>query len=348
MRLSAIIPMAAAASIAASALGAQELGVVRVRPGLAAPTVWTSFDRPRAVIGVTTTSAAESRDTLGVLVTSVRAGSPAEKAGIQEGDRIQSVNGVSLALSAADVGDREMAGAMGRRLTRELDKLKPGDDVDLRVYANGRVKSVKVKTQDSADLYRPAALRRLDDRATLGLNLAVTGSPRDSIGVFVLSADENGPAAKAGIQEGSRIASINGVDLREHASSKDDDSDVLMLRPSNVNRLEREVANMKPGDEAALRVYFNGQYRDVRVKSVRMSDLPRNRHVMTIIGDGFFPGSGDMDRMAPMGASMSMSINAPEIEARMRRALADANVARDRVLRSVGTAFARIGNRVEW
>lgn len=340
MRLSAIVPIAAAASAAASVLGAQE-PTVRVFPRVPAPAVWTSFAQPRAVIGVTTTSDAESRDTLGVLVTSVRAGSPAEKAGIQEGDRIASVNGVSLALSAADVGDREMAGIMGRRLTRELDKLKPGDEVDLRVYSNGRAKSVKVKTQDSADLYRPAALRRLDERATLGLNLAENGSPRDSIGVFVLSVDENGPAAKAGIQEGSRIASINGVDLREHATSKDDDSDMMMFRRSSVNRLEREVSNMKPGDDATLRVYYNGQYRDVKVKSVRMSDLPRGRHVMTIIGNGLPPAMGGM-------GAMSMSINGPEIETRVRRALDEANVARDMALRSVGSAFARIGNRVEW
>lgn len=344
MRLSAIVPMAAAASVAASVLGAQQPGVVRVRPRVPAPALWTSFDQPRAVIGVTTTSDAESRDTLGVLVTSVRAGSPAEKAGLQEGDRIESVNGVSLKLAAADVGDREMAGVMGRRLTRELDKLKPGDDVDLRVYSDGHVKSVKVKTVDPSDLNHATTMRRLDDRATLGLSLAATGSSRDSLGVFVLSVDDNGPAAKAGIQEGSRIASINGVDLREHASSRDDDdNDVFMVRRSNINRLEREVSNMKPGDEATLRVYYNGQYRDVKVKSVRMSDLPRRRSV-TIIGDGFLPALG---AMGGIGA-MSMSINGPEIETRVRRALDEAGMARDMAIRSVGSAFARFGNRVEW
>ncbi|HVX40973.1 MAG TPA: PDZ domain-containing protein [Gemmatimonadaceae bacterium] len=337
--MSAIVPIVAAASVVASGIGAQQPRVVRVRPGVPAPPMLMAFDQPRAVIGVTTTSDAESRDTLGVLVTSVRAGSPAEKAGIEEGNRIQSVNGVSLRLSAADVGDREMAGIMARRLTRELDKLAPGDNVDLRVYADGHAKSVTVKTQDPEELYRPAAMRRLDDRATLGLNLAVTGSPRDSIGVFVLSVDENGPAAKAGIQEGSRIAAINGVDLREHGASKDADDDVFMLRRSNVNRLEREVANLKPGDDATLRVFYNGQYRDVKVKSARMSDLPRARRTMMIMGDDFMP---------PM-PGMAMSIDAPEIQSRVRRALDEASITSGMALRDVGRAFARIGgNRVEW
>ena len=70
-----------------------------------------SADEPRAVIGVIHDAArSTSRDTLGVLVSTVRAGSPAEKAGIEEGNRIASINGVSLKLAAADIGDDEMAG----------------------------------------------------------------------------------------------------------------------------------------------------------------------------------------------------------------------------------------------
>ncbi len=339
MRLSALVPMAAAASVAASAIGAQQPGAVRIRSAAPAPAVWmSSFDQPHAIIGVSTTSDAESRDTLGVLVTSVRPGSPAEKAGIQEGDRIESVNGVSLELASADIGDPDMAGIMTRRLTRELDKLEAGDEVSLRVYSDGHVKNVNVKTVTPDDLYAATARRSLDDRATLGLNLAVTGSARDSIGVFVLSVDDKGPAAKAGIQEGSRIASINGVDLRERASSREDDDDMVMLRRSNVSRLEREVGKMKPGDDARLRVYYNGQYRDVTVKSVRMSDLPRDRHVMTIMGDNFFPAMG----------GMTMSIDGPEIQTRVRRAVDEANVARDMAMRNVGRAFGRMSNRVDW
>src|SRR5881394_3880938 len=61
-------------------------------------------DSDRAVIGITTATGSR-RDTLGVLVSSVTAGSPAEKAGLEEGNRIASINGVNLKVAAADVDD---------------------------------------------------------------------------------------------------------------------------------------------------------------------------------------------------------------------------------------------------
>ncbi|HEY4129709.1 MAG TPA: PDZ domain-containing protein, partial [Gemmatimonadaceae bacterium] len=218
MRIAALLPTVYAASLVATA-GAQTPRIMRIEPGFNDAPGTTgmrgfSFDEPRAVVGITTSSSSNSRDTLGVLVASVRSGSPAEKAGIEEGNRIASVNGVSLKLAAVDVGDYEVANAMTRRLTRELDKLKPGDEVDLRVVANGQTKSVKVKTVSPEDLYDIGIRRRDSERPTLGLNLAMTGTSRDSVGVFVMGVDDNGPAAKAGIQEGARIASINGVDVR--------------------------------------------------------------------------------------------------------------------------------------
>jgi S1-C subfamily serine protease len=58
---------------------------------------FSTADPDRAVLGVSTTSDGR-RDTLGVLVTSVTEGSPADKAGIEEGNRIGAVNGVNLKL----------------------------------------------------------------------------------------------------------------------------------------------------------------------------------------------------------------------------------------------------------
>src|SRR4029079_1974 len=148
----------------------------------------------------------------------------------------------------------------------------PGDEVDLRVYAGGATKPIKVKTVAPADLYETYSRRLDEERATLGLNFAVTGSSRDTIGVFVMSVEDNGPAAKAGIEEGSRLASVNGVDLRGKNTRDEED---FYLRTTNVSRLEREIAKVKPGDDVDLRVYYNGQYKNVKVKAGRLSDLPR-------------------------------------------------------------------------
>jgi S1-C subfamily serine protease len=265
MRIAALLPTVYAVSLVASVANAQQPRVFRVGPdAMDAPPPRMrsfSFDEPRAVIGITTTGSSTNRDTLGVLVASVRNGSPAEKAGIEEGNRIASVNCVNLKLAPADVGDYEIASAMTRRLTRELEKLKPGDEVDLGVIANGRSKSVKVKTISPDDLNEFSTRRRDSERASLGVNLAMTGSSRDTLGVFVMGVDDGSPAAKAGIEEGSRIASINGVDVRSRHSQDDDES--FVRTTSNVNRLEREVSRVKPGDVVDLRVYYNGQYKNV-------------------------------------------------------------------------------------
>jgi len=320
--------MAVAAAMA-TPLSAQ---IVMRAPNAAISRVPFTMDAPRAVIGVTTTSSATSRDTLGVLVSSVRTGSPAEKAGIEEGNRIASVNGVSLRLAAADVGEEELAGAMTRRLTRELDKLKPGDDVTLSVVADGKMRTVKVKTVSPDDLYelRPAS-RRDADRATLGLNVALTGNARDTLGVFVMSVEDGSPAAKAGIEEGSRIASINGADVRGHRPSDDDD---VVFRTTNVSRLERELTKVKPGDDVDLRVFYNGQYKNVKLKAARLSDMPRrNRSVFIMGGDNAMPLMSPMPPMPPSFDRMSISV--PEIGDRVRRALDGARVIAPRIRGSV-------------
>jgi len=336
MRIPALLPTVFIASGAASALAAQEARIARVGPGtVLAPRGFSFFsNEPRAIIGVSTTNAATARDTVGILVSTVRAGSPADKAGIEEGNRIASINGVSLRLSAADVGDDAMAGVLSRRLQRELDKLKPGDDVDLEVVANGQTKTMKIKTVAPSDVYE--TLRRPGDRSTLGLNLAVTGSSRDSIGVFVLSVEDNGPAAKAGIEEGSRIASINGVDL----SGGRGNDNAIGVRTSAVSRLEREIARAKPGDEVDLRVYFNGQYKNLRVKTVSSADLPRRNRAVSIMGGDNFVMPQLIDRM-----TFDHMPNSIEIGDNVRRALDEARVAG--TLRTLD-GFPRFGNRVNW
>jgi S1-C subfamily serine protease len=334
MRIPALLPTVFIASAAAS-LCAQEPRVTRIGPGtIVAPGRAFSFysEEPRAIIGISTSSGATARDTAGVLVSSVRQGSPAERAGVEEGNRIASINGVSLKLSPTDVGDDQMSGVMIRRLSRELDKLKPGDEVDLRVVANGQTKSLKIKTVAPSDLAETrASTYRSDDRATLGVNLAITGSSRDTLGVFVMSVVDDGPAAKAGIEEGSRIASINGVDVRGRRTEDDDD---YVFRTSNVSRLEREVSKAKPGDELDLRVYFNGQYRNVKVKAARYSDLPRRKSTLTIVG-------GDNFALPMAGGRGGFGVNSVEVGDQVRRALEMATT-------GMGRAFGRFGNRIDW
>jgi len=333
MRYQALLSSAVAVCAAASSIGAQAPRITRIGPGEIFPPAGAGgfFEsQPRAVIGVGTTSAATSRDTLGVLVSTVRAGSPAEKAGIEEGNRIASVNGVSLKLSPADIGDEQMANVLSRRLNRELDKLRPGDEVDLRVYASGQTKSIKVKTVAPEDLYATTSSSisraRYDDRATLGINIGVTGTSRDTLGIFVMGVEDGSPAAKAGVEEGSRIASINGVDLR--GTTQRDRNDDFFYQPTNLNRLEREMARVKPGDDVDLRVFFNNQFKNIKVKAGRASDLPRRKGSVTIMK------SGDDAMLYPR---VETKIDPGQFGDDFRKTL-------EKLRMSIG----RFGNRVEW
>jgi S1-C subfamily serine protease len=334
MRIYSLLPTVFIASLATNA--AAQSTIVSARP-LAATGSFGWTDEPHAVIGITTSGSGSSRDTLGLMVSFVRPGSPADKAGLEEGNRIAAINGVSLKLAAADIGDYDEANAMTRRLTRELDKINTGDDVTLSVYSGGVTKTVKVKTMAPADLYQAEARKRESERPTLGISLATTGNSHDTLGVFVMSVIDGGPAAKAGIEEGSRIASINGVDVRASRRDDDDTSGMIVIRNSNVNRLERELQTLHPGDDVDLRVYYNRQYRDVKFKVGHASDLPHRGNTTFMTGDNFV--------MPAMG---SITINGDEIGGRLRDALETARTSTGDAMMGVGRAMERIGNRVSW
>ena len=105
----------------------------------------------RAVLGVQLSPTGTMRDTLGVFVSRVTPGGPAEKAGIVEGDRIVSINGVDLRVNAADAGDSYAADLPSRRLTREVGKLTPGNVANLRVYSGGRTRDLPVTLGRASD-----------------------------------------------------------------------------------------------------------------------------------------------------------------------------------------------------
>jgi serine protease Do len=254
----------------------------------------------RAMLGVSTSSSGK-RDTLGLLIESVTAGSPAENAGLEEGNRIASINGVSLKLAREDAGESDMSGTMTNRLVREMRKLKAGDEATLQVWDGAHTKTVKVKTV-AADELTPERMSRADveDRPVLGVSLGSSGGKRDTLGVFISEVNENGPADKAGIVEGDRIASINGVDLRV---PKDDVGDPSVAE-ARVARLQREVRKLKPGQSVDLSVVEGGHARTVKVVLGRARDLERDNGFSFSTGDG---GSFMMPPMPPMAPMAPMS-----------------------------------------
>ena len=146
-------------------------------------------------------------------------------------------------------------------------------------------------------------------RAALGLELRATGTRRDTLGVFVEAVTPKGPAETAGIIEGDRIASINGVDLRTAAGDVDDS----YVNGLAAHRLGREVQKLTPGTRVNLRVYSGGRFRDVQVTAGKASDLMRLSHFnFKVPGPGGmmeFNGPGGPDMMfgpEMMGPGMPM------------------------------------------
>ncbi|MGI9327670.1 MAG: DegQ family serine endoprotease [Pseudomonadales bacterium] len=138
----------------------------------------------------------------GALVARVLEGSPAEKAGLQEGDVIVAFNGEPIDLSS------ELPHLVGR--------VRAGSTAKLRVQRSGAPTTINVKIGELADSGPGASLAGSpgsdESNDTLGLAVEALADPMKerlniSGGVRVVSA--NGPAAEAGMRQGDIITRIN-------------------------------------------------------------------------------------------------------------------------------------------
>lgn len=304
---------AATASVVPALAAAQDANVRVLRtPGVVSLMRTPLSDRP--VLGIL--MAAGSRaDTAGVHIEEVDANGPAAQAGLKAGDVITDINGTSLRVSREDADDLALAGLAQRRLQRVLAKAKPGDDIALMVRSgNGAPRKVTVKSTSAAALERNDDRRvvesrivrerrmgsdsvrevRITERGMVGMTVGGAGNARDTLGLFISSVVTGGPAEKAGIVEGDRVAAVNGVDVR--LSREDiDDAQALSAR---VNRFVREVQKAEPGKTVALRVYSGGRFREVSVTAARASELPRTGFRMSV-GDGGFEFMAPEPPMSP-------------------------------------------------
>jgi len=254
--------------------------------------MWARSDT-RAVLGVSL-GAGSSKDTAGVTVEDVEADGPAAKAGLKKGDVITAINGINLKVAKEDAEDLALAGLAQRRLQRAMAKVKPGEAVSLQVRSGGgQPRSVSVTTVSEAALAQGSepvrSLRRSmggsmaedDRRGRVGLAISPMGNARDTLGLFVSSVVTGGPAEKAGIIEGDRIAAVNGVDVRVAREDVED----RQAGSARADRFIREVQKVEPGKAVNFRVYSGGRYREVAVTAVKASDLPGGEFGVTI-GDG--------------------------------------------------------------
>ena len=144
---------------------------------------------------------------LGALVASVEKDGPAAKAGVEPGDVITAVNGVKVETSG--------------QLPPLIADIKPGELAKLEIWRDGGPKTLAVKV----DALRQTSKNNAERWGTpQGDKLGVTVRPltneeRRAAGVpgGLVVEDAAGPAARAGIQQGDIILSVNGAPVSDVA-----------------------------------------------------------------------------------------------------------------------------------
>lgn len=179
----------------------------------------------------------------------------------------------------------------------------PKSDSGCVTLSEGRIECHRIVGGDGTAIFRMNHAKMdsaMMKRAVLGLELRPTGTKRDTLGVFVDRVTPKGPAEMAGIVEGDRIASINGVDLRVGSGDVDDP----YTNGLAAHRLNREVQKLAPGARVTLRVYSGGRARDLQVTAGRASDFMHDGGFrIRIGGPGMFQfnGPGMMHFEGPEG-----------------------------------------------
>ena len=222
---------------------------------------------------------------VGATITEVLPDTPAEQAGLQEGD-------VVVAVDSQRIGP-------GGNLARLIRLYEPGDRVTLTVRrGDEEARKIRVKLGENPEepgapylgvTYQPAMpqgmmLREippLGEGGMWGLEEMPMPLPGESerSGVMVISVTEGGPAADAGLQHGDLIASLDGEPV------------------GNAETFGDAIAARQPGDGIVLGVVRASDEDEVEIK-VRLGEHPDEAgrgYLGVTVGDVFMRFRGLQD-----------------------------------------------------
>jgi serine protease Do len=160
------------------------------------------------------------KNTKGAIVSRVVAGSPADRAGLKQGDVVLSING------------REVDGS--RDMTRRVALLKPGETAKFAIFRRGQrseVSAVIAKRDDRQVAALPQnapaeqGAARESTVPSLGLRMMTVDEAtrqrfnleRDAMGVLVTGVDPSSEAAEKGFRPGDVIVSVGNREVRTPA-----------------------------------------------------------------------------------------------------------------------------------
>ncbi|HXE38583.1 MAG TPA: PDZ domain-containing protein, partial [Azonexus sp.] len=139
----------------------------------------------------------------GALVNSVDKGGPAAQAGLEPGDVILAINGKEIFNSG--------------ELPAIVAGMSAGETVKLQVWRKGAARDINVRIVSFSDQKLAAAEPRENDKGRLGVavrSLTPEEQQQAEVKGGVLVQKVSGPAARAGIQPGDIIVSVNGEPVK--------------------------------------------------------------------------------------------------------------------------------------
>jgi len=185
----------------------------------------------------------------GVRVVSVKKGSPAEQAGIREGDVIQVFNGEKIHTPID--------------LTVRVGESKPDTVVNVKLVRNNVVTEVAVKIGriESESANRKMLVTKTEGRVWLGIRLHALGDDlagyfkvKPDEGALILEVEKRSPAEKTGLKPGDVIVRIG----KERVYEPGDVSDILQ--------------EFKPGDKADVTVVRQGREMTLKAELDKRED----------------------------------------------------------------------------
>lgn len=183
----------------------------------------------------------------GVLVQETTDGSPAEDAGIQQGDIIYSVEGTTV--------------YSPNGLQNRVAQQRPGERVQIRIYRDGSPRDITIRLGEAPLAATPDASEPEPEAPAAAEKLGIGFEPlTDQLaeamgypqagGVVITQITPLGPAARRGIGRGEKILEINDQTVE------------------TVSDVERILSNVQEGEVVSLRLGFiDGSSRIVNVRA---------------------------------------------------------------------------------
>jgi membrane-associated protease RseP (regulator of RpoE activity) len=238
----------------------------------------SAFQRGRLGI-VVDLQADPARDTIGAVVAGVTPGGPAEKAGVETGDIVVSLNGTPLARhdsTRRGSGEEEVPSRPATRLLELASRLDPGDTVHLALRRDGRPLNVTLVTQESGmdlmtrrfDFGAPRRGENFRVRVPGGaMNFAFSGTPLASMELVNVNP---GLAQYFGTSDGLLVVNV-GSDSTLGLRSGDVILSIGGRKPGSPAHAMRILGTYDPNETVTFEVMRMKHHISVSGK------MPRNR-----------------------------------------------------------------------